>query len=172
MEIVSYILSGALRHRDSLGNSAVMRAGDVQRISAGSGVMHSEFNDSPTEPVHFLQIWILPSERGGVPDYAERSFAGAAPNGWTLVASGDARDGSLAIRQDANIWLAVLEPGAELDLPVGARSERGVWCHIAKGAVALDGERLAAGDAMAVEEEPASRIRASEPTEVLCFDLA
>ena len=170
MEIISYILSGALRHQDSLGNSAEMRAGEVQRISAGAGVLHSEFNASTTESVHFLQIWIVPNQKGGTPAYGERSFAEIEANEWCLVASGDGREGSLLIRQDADVWLAKLDAGAELDLPV--REGRGIWCHLAEGGLRVDGELIEGGDALMVEDEPPVKIRATQPSQVICFDLA
>lgn len=169
MEIISYVLDGALQHRDSMGTEAVMKAGDVQRISAGTGVLHSEFNYSPIEPVHFLQIWLLPDRKGLKPRYGEKSFAAAPSGQLNLVASKAGRDGSLSINQDTDLYLAKLEPGAEVAhaLP----QSRHAWVHVAEGEVAVNGEVLRAGDAMALSAEPAVKIAARKPSQVLLFDL-
>jgi redox-sensitive bicupin YhaK (pirin superfamily) len=170
MEILTWVLAGALEHRDSLGNGSVIRAGELQRMSAGTGVTHSEFNASPTEPVHLLQIWLLPRQRGLAPGYEQRSLAGALePGRLVLAASPDGREHSVRINQDAWLYLARLEPGPELAyrLPPG----RHAYLHVARGAVRLKGERLAAGDAAKLSDEPGLALAAHEPSEVLLFDL-
>ncbi len=167
MEIVTYILSGALQHRDSLGNTAVMKAGDVQRISAGTGVQHSEFNHSSTEPVHLLQIWIMPDQRGVAPAYTEKSFA--AVENHALIASKSGRDDSIPIHQDADIHLFKLNTGesAKHELP----SLRHAWVHVAVGAATVNGHPLKAGDAAAISGE-SIELTAGEATQVLLFDLS
>ncbi len=169
MEILSYVLSGALQHRDSMGSTAVMRAGDVQRISAGTGIQHSEFNASPTEPVHFLQIWILPDRKNVKPDYAEKSFAGLAPGRFQLVASAGGRDGSLPIHQDADVFLARFRAGDEVTYPL--RTDRQAWLHVAEGEIALDSQWLMAGDGAAIQTEGALKLSGRQPGQVLLFDL-
>lgn len=170
MEIISYVLQGALRHQDSLGNSAVMKAGEVQRISAGKGVLHSEFNDSPRDPVHFLQIWIQPDQRGAQPSYAERSFADASPGAWHLIASKNGKEQSLPINQDADVWLAKLTGQETLNHQFAAG--RGGWLQVAEGAVQLNGETLTAGDGAAVTQETQIKVAATgQPAQVLLFDL-
>lgn len=166
MEIVTYILSGALQHRDSLGNTAVMKAGDVQRISAGTGVQHSEFNHSPVDPVHLLQIWIMPDKRGVSPAYAEKSFAAVKDH--ALIASKSGRDGSIAINQDADIHLFKLNAGgaAKHDLA----NLRHAWVHVATGTATVNGHALKAGDAAAISGENIE-LKAGEETQVLLFDL-
>jgi redox-sensitive bicupin YhaK (pirin superfamily) len=152
MEIITYILSGALQHRDSMGHEAVLKPGDVQRISAGSGIAHSEFNYSPIEPVHLLQIWIQPERKGVKPAYAERSLGnGASKPGLTLVASRDGRDGSVSIHQDADVWLARLDTGA--GATHGLKPGRHAWAQVAEGEVTLNGQTLRAGDGAALSNE-------------------
>ncbi len=170
MEIVTYVLSGALQHRDSMGNTAVMRAGDAQQMSAGTGVMHSEFNASPTEPLHLLQIWILPERKGLKPGYADKSFAQAATGKLHLVASKDGRDGSLTINQDADVLLAKFAGGETLLHSL--RPERHAWIQVAEGEVELNGLALKPGDGAAVSEEQELRLAARGPAQVLVFDLA
>lgn len=170
MEILTYVLSGALEHRDSMGNGRVIRAGDFQYMAAGSGVEHSEFNPSPIEPVHLLQIWIRPDRHGVPPRYAERPMAGATPGRLHLVASSEGRDGSIALHQDADVWLARLRAGDFLEHPV--RPGRGVWVHVAEGSATVNGEALTGGDAMAVEDEPGVTLVGQGPSRVLLFDLA
>lgn len=170
MEIVSYVLSGALEHKDSLGTGSVLSAGAVQRMSAGTGVRHSEFNASKSEPVHFLQIWIDPSERGLAPSYEERVFDEASKRGrLALIASGDAREGSLRIHQDASIYAALLEGDerVELSLPAG----RLAYAHLVKGALTVNGIRLEAGDALEMTEETRVWAEGAEGAELLLFDL-
>ncbi len=166
MEIVTYILSGALQHRDSLGNTAVMKAGDVQRISAGTGVQHSEFNPSPSEPVHLLQIWLIPDAKGVAPAYAEKSFAAVTDH--ALIASKAGRDGSIPINQDADIHLYKMDVGGAVKH--GLANLRHAWVHIATGAVTVNGHPLTAGDAAAISGQ-GIELQADETSEVLLFDL-
>ena len=169
MEILTYVLRGALRHRDSLGNTAVMRAGDAQQMSAGTGVRHSEFNDSPTEPVHLLQIWLLPDQPGVKPSYAEKSFASAASGHLHLVASRGGRDGSLPLHQDADVWLVKFSGGETLSLPL--HPGRHAWVQVAEGEVTLNGTPLVTGDGAGLSEETALSLTAHGPAQVLVFDL-
>jgi hypothetical protein len=171
MEIVSYVLEGALQHRDSLGNGSILRPGEFQRITAGTGVRHSEFNPSRTEPVHFYQIWLLPNRRGLEPGYEQRSFsADEQHNQLRLVASPDGETGSLSINQDARIFLSDLDPGAAVTHRLGP--DRHAWLQVLRGGVELAGTRLAAGDAAAVSQLPELTLTASEPAEIMLFDLA
>jgi len=169
MEILTYILSGALEHRDSLGNGRVIRAGDVQYMAAGTGVRHSEFNPSAEEPVRLLQIWIEPERPGVTPRYAEQSFASAAPGAWHLVASRTGRAGSIAIHQDVDLWLAKLAAGPALTHRLAAG--RHAWVHVAEGAVSLNGRTLAGGDAAALAGAAEIELAATQPAQVLLFDL-
>src|SRR4051794_3480838 len=148
MEIVTYILSGSLEHKDSMGNGRVIRTGEVQYMAAGTGVRHSEFNPAKDEAVHLLQIWIEPDRKGVAPRYAEKSLAGAAPGKLNLVTSKTGRDGSIAIHQDADLWIAKLEPGNRVNHKLA--SGRHAWIHIAEGDVTIDGKKLTGGDAAAV----------------------
>jgi quercetin 2,3-dioxygenase len=171
MEIISYVLSGSLQHRDSMGTGSVIRPGDVQRMSAGTGVTHSEFNASPSELVHFLQIWILPDARGYAPSYEQKHFTEAERQGkLRLVASQDGRDGALIIHQDAALYAGLLAPGEQVthDLARG----RYAWLHVARGNVEVAGQTLSAGDAGAFEQEEQIVVKGTEPSEVLLFDLA
>lgn len=174
MEILSYVLSGELSHKDSQGNTGVIRNGDVQRMSAGTGIMHSEFNASASEPVHFLQIWIQPDTRGITPRYEDRSFPiEKRRNRLCLIASPDGADGSLSIQQDARAYAAVLDAGAEVSLEVA--KGRGVWVQAARGKVRVEaGERtlLEAGDGAAVQDETKLVIHAETAAELLVFDMA
>ncbi len=170
MEIVTVILSGALQHRDSMGTSSVIRPGEVQRMSAGTGVVHSEFNPSDEEPVHLLQIWILPGEKGLTPSYEQKAFpAGERRARWRLVASPDGAEGSVTVRQDVKLYTTLLEPGESVshDLAAG----RHAWLQVARGAVALNGESLRAGDGAGVSGEPRLELRADEAAELYLFDL-
>ena len=170
MEIVSYVLEGALAHKDSLGTGSVIRPGDVQRMSAGTGISHSEFNDSKTEPVHFLQIWIMPEQQGIDPGYEQKSFPEAERRGrLRLVASGDARDGSVKLHQDADLHAGVFEPGESTTF--ASRDGRKLWLQVARGRIALDGTTLAAGDGAAVAGGGMLELTALERTEVLLFDM-
>ena len=170
MEIITYVLDGALEHRDSLGTGSVIGRGDVQRMSAGTGIRHSEFNPSPSEPVHFLQIWIFPEQEGLPPSYEERKFAGADQGTLRLIASGDARHGSLKIHQDVDLFAAQLTPG-QMVAHTFAPGRRG-WLHVASGEVTAAGEKLVEGDGAALEREDRIEITASAPAEILLFDLA
>ena len=170
MEIITYILDGALKHEDSMGNGSVIRPGDVQRMSAGTGVTHSEFNPSRETPVHLLQIWLLPSARGLLPSYEQKRFEDSERRGrLRLLAASDGRDGAVTIHQDALVWTALLEPGEAVRHALG--KDRHAWVHVARGAVSLNGVALGAGDGAALSEEAGLDIRASAPAEVLLFDL-
>ena len=169
MEIITYVLSGALEHKDSMGNGSVIRPGNVQYMAAGTGVQHSEFNHSPLEPVHLLQIWIQPDTRGVKPNYAEKSFAEAPVGALTLIASKTGRDGSIAINQDANVLVGKFENGNTATYSIG--EGRGVWLHVAEGEVTLNGQPLKTGDAAALTAEKAIELRATQSSQVLLFDL-
>jgi quercetin 2,3-dioxygenase len=170
MEIVTYIVSGALQHRDSMGNSAVMKAGDIQRISAGSGIMHSEFNASSSEPVHLLQIWLVPDEKGVKPGYVERSFAKAEPGRLHLATSKTGRDGSIPIHQDADLYFAKLNAGQKTALPL--RPGRHAWLQLIKGKLDANGTQLSAGDGAGVSGAEELKLEANgEGAHFLLFDL-
>lgn len=170
MEIISYVLDGALEHKDSMGNGSVLRHGDVQRMSAGKGVVHSEFNGSRTEPVHFLQIWIQPNEIGGQAGYEEKHFDTASKTGQLrLVASEDGREGSVTIRQDAAIYAAILAGDDALRFPL--RAGRIGYVHVARGSVTVNGLPLEAGDAVRIDDEAAVSFADASDAEVLLFDL-
>ena len=170
MEIISYVLAGALEHRDSLGTGSVIRPGDVQRMSAGTGVRHSEFNPSATEPVHFLQIWIEPLRRSIAPGYEQKTFPEADKRGrLRLVAAPDGADGSVTIHQDARVYATVLDRGAEVKHALGPG--RRAWMQVTRGALALNGATLVAGDGAAVSDEASLVIGARERAEALLFDL-
>ena len=170
MEIITYILSGALEHQDTMGNGRVIRAGEAQYMAAGSGVLHSESNPSSEEAVHLLQIWIQPDRKGVTPRYAEKSLAAAAPGQFHLVTSKTGRDGSIAIHQDADLWLARLGVGARVAHSLAPG--RHAWVHVAEGEVTLNGKTLAGGDGAAVSEEAKLEISAAIPAQVLLFDLS
>ena len=171
MEILSYVVEGALEHRDSAGGSGVIRPNELQRMSAGTGVSHSEFNASETEPVHFLQIWIRPEREGLKPGYEQRAFPEQERRGrLRLIASRGGSDGSLTIHQDVKVYDALLAGGEELSYQPGV--DRHVWVQVIKGAVNLNGATLRAGDGAAASEEPSLTINASEDAEVMLFDLA
>jgi redox-sensitive bicupin YhaK (pirin superfamily) len=170
MEIISYVLDGALEHKDSMGNGSVLRHGDVQRMSAGQGVVHSEFNGSRTEPVHFLQIWIQPDEIGGAAGYEEKHFDVPSKTGrLRLVASKDGREGSVSIRQDASIYAAILDAEDEISFPLQAR--RIGYVHVALGSVTVNGVDLKAGDAVRIDDEASVSFTGADKAEVLLFDL-
>jgi quercetin 2,3-dioxygenase len=171
MEIISYVLSGELGHRDSMGNGSVIRPGDVQRMSAGTGVVHSEMNPSRTEPVHFLQIWIVPDRAGHQPGYEQKAFSENERRGkLRLVASRDGRDGSVTIHQDASLYATLLDPGerASHDLRPGRHS----WVQVARGSVDLNGQTLSEGDGAAISDERRLELTGKDSSEVLLFDLA
>jgi quercetin 2,3-dioxygenase len=171
MEIISYVLEGGLEHRDSIGTGSVIRPGDVQRMSAGTGVTHSEANASKSEPVHFLQIWLLPAQRGIKPSYEQKTFPSAARQGkLRVVASPDGRDGSVTIHADAVLYAGLFDEGqeSELALPSG----RHAWVQVARGKARVNGRDLAAGDGAAISDDAAVRVRGVDRAEVLVFDLA
>jgi redox-sensitive bicupin YhaK (pirin superfamily) len=171
MEIITYLLEGALEHNDSMGNGSIIRPGDGQRMSAGRGVRHSEANPSKTEAAHLLQIWILPSERGLEPGYEQKAFPAEEKRGkLRLIAGPDGKDGSVTIHQDARLYVSLLSPGQQVehDLAPG----RYAWLQVAKGAVELNGKPLGQGDGAAVSEEQKLTIKGTKDAEVLLFDLA
>jgi redox-sensitive bicupin YhaK (pirin superfamily) len=171
MEILTWVLTGALAHRDSLGNGSTIRPGEAQRMSAGTGIDHSEMNPSRDEPVHFLQIWILPERTGLAAGYEQRTAPIAERKGeWVLVASRDGREGSITVHQDVSVWAAQLAPGDRVEHFFAAG--RDAWLQVARGTVAANGERLAAGDGLAAREQPHLVIEAETHAEVLLFDLA
>jgi redox-sensitive bicupin YhaK (pirin superfamily) len=169
-EIFSYVLEGELEHKDSMGNGRVIKAGDLQYISAGRGVFHSEFNPSATKPVHFLQIWLTPQTAGGEPRYAEKAMGEAAKaNELTLLFAGKPRDGAVGIRADADIYFGKLEAGKQLTHR--STSGRAQWLHVIEGAVSVAGETLQAGDGAAVEKAETLEIRSHAGAQFLLFDL-
>lgn len=170
MEILSYVLDGALAHKDSMGNGSIIRRGDVQRMSAGTGVLHSEYNPSQDEPTHFLQIWLLPARRGLEPSYEQKHFADEERrNRLRLVASPTGQDGAVKVHQDVLLYSGLLDEGTVIEQRLGAG--RHAWLQVARGAVLLGDERLTAGDGAAISEEAVLAIRALAPAEVLLFDL-
>jgi redox-sensitive bicupin YhaK (pirin superfamily) len=171
MEIVTYILEGALEHRDSMGTGSIIRRGEAQRMSAGTGVTHSEANPSQTEPVHLLQIWILPDEHGSEPEYEEKKFSDDEKrNRLRLIVSPEGNDGSVKIHQDAKIYASLLDEGRTVDHTL--ENGRSAWIQVAAGSVTLNDIDLKQGDGAAVSQESTIRIMAREPAEVLLFDLA
>ena len=169
MEIVTYILSGSLEHKDSMGNGRVIQTGEVQYMSAGTGVQHSEFNPSKDEAVHLLQIWIEPDQPHLTPRYAEKSFTHAPTGAFHLITSKTGRGGSIAIHQDADLWLAKLGTGEKVTHELA--SERHAWIHVAEGEVTINGKKLCSGDASAVDYAAVLELFASKPSQVLLFDL-
>jgi len=170
MEILSYVLDGALEHKDSMGNGSVLRPGDVQRMSAGSGVTHSEYNHSKTEPVHFLQIWVFPDEDGVAPGYEEKHFDDAAKRDrLCLIASKDGREGSVSLRQDVALYATLLDGATRLDHPLAAG--RQAYVQVARGSVTVNGIALEAGDAVHVLDEAVVALGDARDAEVLVFDL-
>lgn len=170
MEIISYVLEGALEHKDSIGTGSVIRPGDVQRMSAGSGIRHSEFNASKNDPVHFLQIWIIPEKRGLAPGYEQKAFSDAEKRGrLRLIGSRDGRDGSVTIHQDVDLYAALLGEGDAVEHTVAAG--RGGWVQVARGIVSVNGEELREGDGVAISTSGHLRIAGHEAAEVLLFDM-
>jgi redox-sensitive bicupin YhaK (pirin superfamily) len=170
MEIVTYVLEGALAHRDSTGTSSVIQAGDVQRMSAGSGISHSEYNASQSEPVHFLQIWILPGETGLKPGYEQRAFElGNNPGKWVLIAAQNSRNRALKVHQAVELYLAAISNGQELSYRL--KPDRKAWLQIMRGSATANGTPLDTGDGAGVSEEQLLKLAASGNTEVLLFDL-
>jgi quercetin 2,3-dioxygenase len=170
MEIVSYVLDGALEHKDSMGTGSVIRPGDVQRMSAGTGVRHSEFNGSREEPVHFLQLWIVPEKQGLPPGYEQKHFSEAQKRGrLRTIASRDGRDGSVTIFQDASIHAGLFAKGESARHPLGPG--RSAWVHVARGEVEVNGHLLSEGDGAALTGEKAVELAGTKGGEVLVFDL-
>ena len=170
MEIISYVIDGALEHKDSMGNGTVIRPGEVQRMSAGTGITHSEFNHSSKELVHFLQIWIFPDTKGLEPGYEQKFFSDEDKRGrLRLVASKDGRDGSLTIHQDAALYDSILEKGMEIDYPVPAG--RHLWLQVVCGAVNVNGVSLGQSDGAAISDETLLKIIAEKDSELLLFNL-
>jgi redox-sensitive bicupin YhaK (pirin superfamily) len=171
MEIVSIVMEGALAHRDSTGGDGVLRRGEVQRMSAGTGVVHSEFNGSEKEPVHFFQIWIMPAEDGLKPGYEQKLFSDEERRGrLRLVVAPNGPDGALNIHQDARIYTAILSDGERVEHPVA--KDRGVWVQVARGSIDVNGTKLAQGDGAAIENESSLAITSKGESEILLFDLA
>ncbi|PSB31408.1 quercetin 2,3-dioxygenase [filamentous cyanobacterium Phorm 46] len=171
MEIITYVLEGALEHKDSLGTGAAIKPGEVQRMSAGTGIQHSEFNHSQTEPVHLLQIWLLPDTNDLQPSYEQREFPLAERRGQLrLVAARDARDGAVKVHQDVDLYAAVLDRNSRVSHTL--QPNRHAWVQVARGAVLLNGFSLGKGDGAAVSDEAELVIEAAEDTEFLLFDLA
>jgi redox-sensitive bicupin YhaK (pirin superfamily) len=169
MEILTYVLEGELGHQDSMGNGSVIRPGDVQRMSAGAGVTHSELNPNKTTPVHFYQIWIMPAKKGLEPSYEQKTF-NDRDGKLRVVASQDGRDGSVTVHQDMTLEAAVLKPGEKVEHELAAN--RYAWIQIAKGSVEIEGKTLTAGDGAAITGKGAIAITAASAAEVLVFDLA
>jgi redox-sensitive bicupin YhaK (pirin superfamily) len=171
MEIISYVLEGSLAHRDSMGTGSSVTPGDVQRMSAGTGVRHSEMNPSSTEPVHFLQIWLLPERRGIEPGYEQKRFETADKQGrLRLIASRDGREGAVTVHQDVDLYAGALTAGEGASLAL--RPGRRAWVQVARGSVTVNGEPMGQGDGAAVTGEAALGIQATADAEVLVFDLA
>lgn len=171
MEIITFIVKGELEHRDSMGNRATIRPGEVQHMSAGTGVVHSEYNPNPDVETHLLQIWIETNKEGAEPLYGQRSFDAQLTNEkLVLVVSPDGRDGSIPIRQDVDIRLGRFKTGDSVDLPV--RAGRGVWVQLVKGDLTVNGQTLKAGDGLALEQVPGVSLKADSEAEFLFFDLA
>jgi len=171
MEIITYVLEGGLAHRDSMGNGSVIRPGDVQYMSAGTGVTHSEFNASKSEPAHLLQIWMLPEKKGLKPVYGQKNFAESEKRGkLRLVASPDGRDGSVTVRQDNELYATVLGKGESVRHEL--KPERHAYVQVARGSVKLNGTQLQEGDGAAISAEKAVELTGVKDAEVLLFDLA
>ena len=171
MEIISYVLDGALAHKDSMGTGAVIKPGDVQRMSAGTGVVHSEFNASQSDEVHFLQIWLMPDKRGIQPGYEQKTFSEADKRGTLkLVASPTGEAGSVTIHTDAKVYAGVFAAGERAELPLAEK--RGAWVHVARGSAKVNDQLVREGDGVAIESERTVRVEGTDGGEVLVFDLA
>ncbi len=171
MEIISYVLEGALEHKDSMGNGSVMRPGDVQRMSAGTGVTHSEFNHSSDEPVHFLQIWVLPDRKGHAPGYEQKHFPDEDKRGrFRLIASQDGAHDSVSLNQDIKIFSALVD--GEESVSYTPDAGRVAWIHVARGAVELNGQKLDAGDGVSLNANKTLRFENGRKCEILLFDMA
>jgi redox-sensitive bicupin YhaK (pirin superfamily) len=170
MEIITFVMEGALEHRDSLGTGAIIRPGEIQRMSAGTGIMHSEFNASDADPVHLLQIWILTGARGSKPSYAQQAYNQAAVTGqFGLIASQTGRDGSISLQQDVDLWLVKLKVGEQTSFTL--RPGRGVWAQVTCGAASIGGTRLGAGDGANWVDPGTMDVKAESDSEMLLFDL-
>lgn len=171
MEIISYVVKGALEHKDSMGTKAIIRPGEVQRMSAGTGVVHSEFNAQENEETHFFQIWISPNIKGATPGYGQKSFEKElSTKSLVHVISKDGRDGSIEINQDADMFISRLKKDEEFDYLI--RPERGVWLQVVKGHIKIEGNTLKTGDALSTLNEPLIKFKALLDSEVIIFDLA
>lgn len=171
MEILTYILEGSLEHKDSMGNGGIIKPGDIQRMSAGTGVLHSEFNPSKNEAVHLLQIWIFPEKKGVAPGYEQKNFSvDSRKNTLKLVASRDGGDGAVTINQDAKLYASILDPGKQVQFE--NRADRGAWIQVARGELDVNGTTLNAGDGASVSGAEKISIQARKPAEFLLFDLA
>lgn len=171
MEIITYVLEGAVAHRDSMGTGSVIRAGEVQRMSAGTGVTHSEYNDSKTQPLHLLQIWLMPERRGITPSYEQKAFTDEERSGrLRLVASPDGADGSVTVHQDVRLYSALLTPGQTVAHTLAPG--RHAWIQVAEGAITVNGELLDTGDGAAISDETAIAIEGEQDANILLFDLA
>jgi len=171
MEIITYVLEGALEHQDSIGNGSVIQPGDVQRMSAGKGILHSEFNHSKTEPVHFLQIWLLPETNGLSPSYEQQNFSPAkTPGKLHLVAARDGREGAVTVHQDVELYAAVCKKGDRISYTL--KPQRHAWVQVARGAITLNGLPLDTSDGAAISNETEVAIEATKDAEFLLFDLA
>jgi len=169
MEIITYVLSGSLEHKDSMGNGRIIKPGEVQYMAAGTGIRHSEFNPSSSEPVHLLQIWIEPDKKNAKPAYAERSFTNAPTGKLSLVASKSGRDGSIPINQDADFLVGKFAAGDKVTYAL--KKYRNAWLHVAEGQVELNGEKLNAGDGVAVSDENQLTLKSNSVAQVLLFDM-
>ena len=171
MEIITYVLEGALEHKDSLGTGSIIRPGDAQRMSAGTGILHSEFNHSKTEDVHLLQIWIMPNQRNVAPGYEQKTFPASEKQGkLRVIAAPDGRDGAVSIHADANLYVSLLKPGEKVRHTLAAG--RSAWLQVAKGEVELNGHAMKQGDGAAVSDESKLEIASGTDAEILLFDLA
>lgn len=171
MEIISYVVSGALEHKDSMGTKAIIRPGEVQRMSAGTGVVHSEYNAIPDEETHFFQIWIQPNSRGGDPGYGQKSFESELNSKkLVLVVSQDGREGSIGIKQDADMYISRLDAKDQLEFRL--RPKRGAWVQIVQGRLNINGTDVSAGDALSFENEELLKFKTSDKSEFILFDLA
>ena len=170
MEIISYVLEGALEHKDSMGNGSVIKPGEVQRLSAGTGITHSEYNHSQTEEVHFLQIWFLPDERSVQPGYEQKAFSDEEKRGkFRLVASKSGRQGSVSLHQDVDMSVALIDGGEEVQYSINP--DRAIWVHVARGNVTMNDQVLTAGDGAAVINEGHLNFAQAEGAEVIVFDM-
>lgn len=171
MEIISYVVKGALLHSDSMGTKAVIRPGEVQRMSAGSGVVHSEYNEKQDEETHFFQIWITPNKTGGTPGYGQKSFEKELnEKKLVLVLSESGREGSIEIKQDADLYISRLNAGEEVEFNM--RPNRGAWIQVVKGQITVNGQNISTGDGISVNEENLLKFKAQEQSEFMLFDLA